>query len=141
MISSLFCRSLIASQSSFDKLDFCRFPVNLNSCYLSCRQSYLDTYFCCVHGNKYPETINQRFSKSFIIEGLLFVLENNIFHFNDEYFKQMIGTAMGTDVALTFSILTVGYSEIKLYNLCEQNRGVEIRNYVYENSSRFVDDC
>ena len=53
----------------------------------------------------------------------------------------MIGTAMGTDVAPTFSTLTVGYSEIKLYNLCEQNWGVEMRNYVYENWSLFLDDC
>ena len=91
--------------------------------------------------DKYPEIINQRFSKSFITEALLFVLENNIFHFNDEYFKQMIGTAMGTDVAPTFSTLTVRYSEIKLYNLCEQNWGVEMRNYVPENGSRFLYDC
>ena len=89
----------------------------------------------------YPDTINSRFPKEFIIEGLLFVLENNIFHFNDEYFQQLKGTAMGTDVAPTYSTLTVGYSEVNLYNLCEQRWGLEIRNYVYENWSRFLDDC
>ena len=89
----------------------------------------------------YPDTINSRFPKGFIIEGLLFVLENNIFHFNNEYFQQLKGTAMGTDVAPTYSTLTVGYSEVKLYNLCEQRWGLEIRNYVHENWSRFLDDC
>ena len=54
--------------------------------------------------DKHPETINPRFCKNFIIEGLLFVLENNVFHFNDEYFKQILGTAMGTDVAPAFAL-------------------------------------
>ena len=89
----------------------------------------------------YPDTINSRFPKAFIIEGLSFVLINNIFHFNDEYFQQLKGTAMGTDVAPTYSTLTVGYSEVKLYNLCEQRWELEIRTYVYENWSRFLDDC
>ena len=71
----------------------------------------------------------------------MFVLENNVFHFNDEYFKQILGTAMGTDVAPSYSTLTVGYSEIKLYNICEQMWGLEMRNYVYENWSHFLDDC
>ena len=57
----------------------------------------------------YPETINNRFSKEFIIEGLLFVLENNVVCFSDEYFQQLQGTAMGTNAAPTYSTLTVGY--------------------------------
>ena len=61
--------------------------------------------------NKHPEMINPRFCKNCIIEGLLFVLENNVFHFNYEYFKQILDTTMATDVAPSYSTLTVGHSK------------------------------
>lgn len=44
----------------------------------------------------HPNTLNTRFSKEFIFEGLKLFLENNHFHFDEEFFLQTKGTAMGT---------------------------------------------
>ena len=52
-----------------------------------------------------------RFPKSFIINGLKIVLENNIFAFNGLFYKQIKGTAMGTKVAPTYASLDIGYME------------------------------
>ena len=48
---------------------------------------------------KLAHLIPRRFSKNFILEGTKFVLENNNFHFHDKTMRQIIGTAMGKEVA------------------------------------------
>jgi hypothetical protein len=42
-------------------------------------------------------------------------LENNTFHFDGEFYKHIKGTAMGTKMAPTYSILVTGYFEEMLY--------------------------
>ena len=52
--------------------------------------------------DKYPELIANRYNKAFINEALKIVLENNTFSLNNNYFKQIKGTDMGTKVAPTY---------------------------------------
>ena len=91
--------------------------------------------------NKHQESINSRFSKAFILESTEFILKNNSFKFNDEYFLQLVGTATGTDMAPTYATLTMGYHEMKFYTICELNWGAAIRQYIEEAWGRFLDDC
>ena len=49
--------------------------------------------------NKYPDELPNRISKKFIINSIKLILENNSFCFNDTYFLQTKGTAMGTKFA------------------------------------------
>ena len=65
--------------------------------------------------DKYPETLPERISKEFIIQGMKFILENNFFLFNGKAYKQIKGTAMGTKVAPTYANLVMGYWETFLY--------------------------
>ena len=59
--------------------------------------------------DKYPELIANRYNKAFITEALKIVFENNIFSFNNNYFKQIKGTAMGTKVAPTYATLVLAF--------------------------------
>lgn len=65
--------------------------------------------------NKYPQNINSRFSKEFILEASNLVLKNNTFSFNGKHYLQLKGTAMGTKMAPTYATLTLGYLEEKMY--------------------------
>ena len=48
---------------------------------------------------KHPEDIPSRINKNLILEGIKLILENNYFCFNNEFYLQVKGTAMGTKVA------------------------------------------
>ena len=60
---------------------------------------------------KHPDALPIRFSRDFIISSLKLVLENNHFAFDNEYFLQIKGTAMGTKVAPTYATLVIGFLE------------------------------
>ena len=47
-----------------------------------------------------------------------FILQNNNMKFNNEFYNQIKGTAMGTIFAPTYGISSMGYFEIKLYSIC-----------------------
>ena len=64
---------------------------------------------------KYPENKKNRFSNNFILEAIKFILENNTFCFNNNFYRQVKGTAMGTKFAPVYATLTIGNLEIKLY--------------------------
>lgn len=89
---------------------------------------------------KYPDLLHARFSAEFVLEGLRFILENNVFIFNDQFYLQVSGTAMGTKVAPNYATLTVGYKEIRLYKEIEEERGIEMAVYIKDNLKRFLDD-
>lgn len=89
----------------------------------------------------YPLTLHNRFSKEFILEGIKIILENNNCTFNDEFYHQISGTAMGTIFAPTYASLTMGYFELKLYNICELKWGTNFSESLKENWRRFLDDC
>ena len=48
---------------------------------------------------------------------------------------------MGTVFAPTYANLSMGYYEIKLYDLIELNFNLAIRQYFVENWKRFLDYC
>ena len=73
-----------------------------------------------------------RFNIPFILESIDFILKNNTCVFDNEYFLQLQGTAMGTVFAPTYANLSMGYHEIKLYDLIELNYSVDIRQYFVE---------
>ena len=58
---------------------------------------------------KYPDILYSRFSKEFILDGIKLILENNIFCFNDTFYRQEKCTAMGTKFAPVYATLTIGY--------------------------------
>ena len=90
---------------------------------------------------KYPDTLNSRFSKEFILDGIKLILENNIFCFNDTFYRQEKGTAMGTKFAPVYATLTIGYLEEKLYTVIETDYDAEFQQYLKAYWKRFLDDC
>ena len=91
--------------------------------------------------DNFRSSVNQRFPTSFILEAIKFILTNNNFVFDDEFLTQLLGTAMGSIFAPTYAGLVIGYLEIKLYAICEIKWGAAISKFIYENWSRFLDDC
>ena len=91
--------------------------------------------------DEYPNAINSRFSKEFILDAVKFILNNNTFHFNDSHYIQKRGTAMGTKMAPTYATLFMGYLEKKLYEKIESQFNIDTRRYFERNWLRYLDDC
>ncbi|MCG7874810.1 MAG: GIY-YIG nuclease family protein [Candidatus Thiodiazotropha endolucinida] len=91
--------------------------------------------------DRYPDLIADRFNKSFIIEALKIILENNIFSFNKDYFKQTKGTAMGTKVAPTYATLVLAFLEEKLYEKIKTEKDENFAIYIRKEWKRYLDDC
>ena len=70
--------------------------------------------------------LDTRFTKEFIIEGLLLVLKNNYFKFDNKIFHQLIGTTMGSNVSVIYAILFMAYLELQLYS---NVRDILLRDY------------
>ena len=87
-----------------------------------------------------PETLPERISKEFIIQGMKFILENNFFLFNGKAYKQIKGTAMGTKVAPTYANLVMGYWETFLYKEVAKHF-MEHHLYFIQNWKHYLDDC
>ena len=79
---------------------------------------------------KHGASINSRFPKAFSLESIQFILKNNNFKFSEEYFNQLVGTAIGTDMAPTYATLTMGYYETKLYAISKVKWGEEIGSQI-----------
>ena len=90
---------------------------------------------------KYPENKKNRFSNNFILEAIKFILENNTFCFNNNFYRQVKGTAMGTKFAPVYATLTIRYLEIKLYKKVTEVFGNEFGQNFQTNWKRFLDDC
>ena len=67
------------------------------------------------------------------------ILQNNDLKFNNEYYNQIKGTAMGTIFAPTYATLSMRYFEIKLYSVCTFKYG--LAECIKKNWNRFLDDC
>ena len=91
--------------------------------------------------DKYPELINGRFSKEFLIESMKIILENNNFYFNDHFYTQKRGTAMGTKFAPLYATLVVGFLEEKLYLQADEIFENGFGEMLKANWGRFLDDC
>ena len=65
------------------------------------------------------------FSKNFVLEGIKISLVNNNCFFNNKYYNQIKGTAMGKIFAPTYATLTMGTS--KFYQICKLKWGKHTR--------------
>ena len=75
------------------------------------------------------------------MEAIKLILEYNTFCFNNEFYKQIKGTATGTKFAPIYATLTIGYLQVKLYEKVTEVFGDEFGNYFVTNLKRFLDDC
>ena len=135
-----------------DDLDFLNYiPENVNSNTILVSFDVTSLYTNIPHTlgleavnywiDKHPDIIDNRFSKEFILEGLRVVLENNHFHFDNEFYLQIKGTAMGTKVAPTYATLVMGYLEDQLYNRSSTVFDQSFCEYIQANWKRYLDDC
>ena len=90
---------------------------------------------------KHPDSLHSRFSKGFVLESIKIILENNICTFNDEFYRQITGRAIGTIFVPTYTTLIMGYFEVYFYNICELKWEKEFQGFILENWSRILDDC
>ena len=91
--------------------------------------------------NKYPNECSKRFNNNFITESILFILKNNTFLFDDIFYRQSMGTAMGTKFAPAYATLVIGYLEELLYEKLYTIFPPDISNYIIQNWRRYLDDC
>ena len=87
-------------------------------------------------------SIPSRFSRNFIMEASQFVLENNFFVFNGTMWRQVIGTAMGKEMASPYACLTVGFLEetILFPKLLPKYFQTPLLERIIDLFFRFVDD-
>lgn len=91
--------------------------------------------------NKFPEKINKRFEKNFILEATEIVLNNNTFVFNNTHYEQIKGTAMGTNMAPTYATLTLGFLEENLYDNIATDFCSNLAENIENTWKRYLDDC
>ena len=75
------------------------------------------------------------------MEGIKLILENNGFCFNDTYFLQTKGTAMGTKFAPIYATLVLTYLEETMYIQSEIEFDSDFRTYLESNFKRYLDGC
>ena len=68
---------------------------------------------------KHPDPLHLKFSKGFVLGSMKIILENNNCTLNDEFYRQISGTAMGTIFAPTYATLIMEYFEVHFYKICE----------------------
>ena len=90
--------------------------------------------------DKYPEKLPERFSKRFVLEALIFVLQNNTGYFNGEFYKQIRGTATGIKPAPVYADLVMGYLEIKLFHNLKSEMGSKVASHFWQFFRRYLDD-
>ena len=76
------------------------------------------TYWISMHQNEASLRTNPKITQEFVIESVLFILENNNFDFGNSFWHQREGTGMGVDFAGNYACLCIGYLEkVKLFGL------------------------
>ena len=91
--------------------------------------------------DNFPQSMARSFSKEFILESISIVLKENTFHFDNKFYRQIQGTAMGTKMAPTYATLVLGYLEKKLYSEYEKIFGEEEKEEFIKAFRRFLDGC
>ena len=89
----------------------------------------------------YGESLARPFLTEFIMEAVSIILKENTFQFNDQHYKQLQGTAMGTKMAPTYATLVMGYLEKLLYQSYEEKYGAADAELFIKLFKRFLDDC
>lgn len=90
--------------------------------------------------NKHRNLVEQRFSDSFICDAIELILDNNAFQFNDQYYLQTKGTAMGTKFAPAYANLVLAYLEEQMYEELANQKDIAYANYIKNNYLRYLDD-
>ena len=90
---------------------------------------------------KYRDLIDERYTTAFILNGISIVLKNNFFSFEDNFYLQISGTAMGTRLAPTYATLSMGYLEQKMYVYMRDVLSTTEFNEFHDNWLRYLDDC
>ena len=62
-------------------------------------------------------------------------------HFNGIFYRQKLGTAMGTKVAPTYASFVIGFLEERLFVTMEENFGQHFGNYIRMSRIRYQNDC
>ena len=68
------------------------------------------------------------------------MLTHNHFEFNDHYFRQVNGMAMGTMCAPTLATLSIGFLEWTRLFPALESHSINLKNYFVNNYFRFQDD-
>ena len=89
----------------------------------------------------YPDELPSRISKDFVLQSIKFILDNNSFCFNDLFFLQTKGTAMGTKFAPIYATLVLAYLEERMYDISAEQFDSNFKKYLEENFKRFLNDC
>ena len=91
---------------------------------------------------KLSSLVNTRFTKTFVIEAVRFILENNFFEFNSTMWHQLCGTAMGKSFTPPYACLTMGHLEeaILIPKLIPQNFDAETSKMIIQYLMRYIDD-
>ena len=76
-----------------------------------------------------------------ILEAISLVLKENTFHFNDKFYRQIQGTAMGSKMAPTYGTLVMDYLEKQMYMKYEKTFDTEKLQRLMNIFKRFLDDC
>ena len=87
---------------------------------------------------KHPDSLHSRFSKGFVLESIKIILENNNCTFNDAFYRQISGTAVGTIFTPTYATSTMGYFEVHFCNICELKWGKEVQEFILEKLFRWL---
>ena len=120
-------------KADFDFLKKCKRNLTKNSKLVSFDVTSLYTNIPHVLGLKAIEYWLDEYPK--------LVLKNSHFAFNEEFFHQIAGFAMGTIVAPKYAALVMGYLELQFYEKCKNEFGVNNGKYTAENWYRFLDNC
>ena len=92
--------------------------------------------------DKLRSHIPRRFTKDFVLQTCSFILSNNYFHFNDDFWHQLKGTAMGGKFAPPYACLTMGYlEETKMYPKLSSMYTPSVVKMIIEYFRRYIDDC
>lgn len=91
--------------------------------------------------DNYTTELVRPFSKEFILNAVSIVLKENTFKFDDQHYRQIQGTAMGTKMAPTYATLVMGHLERKLYEQFGHRYGTEQRDQFINIFKRYLDDC
>ncbi len=84
--------------------------------------------------------ILQRFGLQFILDGLEVILNHNYFLFDDDFYQQIHGFAMGTKAAVNCANLGVAFKEVKMFDTLPQLYPYDVARQIIENYFRFLDD-
>ena len=90
--------------------------------------------------SQYSNLLPPRISENFVVEAMIFILNNNIGYFNGEFYKQLSGTATGIKPAPKYADLAMGYLEIQLYFVLKNKLGTKVALYFWDQYRRYLDD-